>query len=58
MHHLGVAIENAPKPVFMLIDGTTVTELTTGAVLCQHFIDSDKNYWSDTLKPPGRWPDP
>ena len=58
MHPLGVAAENAPKPVFMLTDGTTVTitELTTGEVLSQHLIQPDKSYWPDMLKPQGRWP--
>jgi transposase InsO family protein len=58
MHHLGCRVENARKRVLMLIDDTTVTitELTTGEVLSQHHINPEKNYWPNTLKPAGRWP--
>jgi hypothetical protein len=56
MHHLGVRAENARKRVRLLIDDTTVTELTTGEVLNQHLIYPDRGYWPNTLKPAGRWP--
>ena len=57
MHHLGVREENARKRVLMLIDDTTVTELTTGEVLSQHLIEPERNYWPNHLKPPGLWPE-
>jgi len=58
MHHLGVGASNAQRRVLAIVDQTTVTviDLLTGEVLSTHTIDSDRSYWRNQQKRPGRWP--
>jgi transposase InsO family protein len=58
LHHLGIGIHHANTPALVLIDDqhVTVTHHTTGQVLSRHTIDPDRNYWRNTEKEPGRWP--
>ena len=58
MHHLGIGTEHARKRVLALADDhhITVIELDTGEVLSTHLIQSNKTYWRNQNKEPGRWP--
>ena len=60
LHHLGVGRGHAKQPVLILIDEheATVTHRTTGEVLGTYLIKTDKNYWRNQTKEPGRWPGP
>jgi hypothetical protein len=46
--------------VTILVDADNVTEMRcdTGAVLSEHTIDPDRNYWRNQHKPSDRWPQP
>ena len=59
MHHLGVGYPHARKRVLAIADDTTVTviELATGEILSSHLIEPTKNYWRNTQRAPGRWPE-
>ena len=59
MHHLGVGYAHARKRVLAIADDTTVTviELATGEILSTHDIEPHRNYWRNTQKRPGRWPE-
>ena len=59
MHHLGVGYAHARKRVLAITDDTTVTviELATGEILSTHDIEPHRNYWRNTQKRPGRWPE-
>jgi hypothetical protein len=58
MHHLGVGAIHAGSAVTILIDPDTVTVIhqDTGEVLSEHTIDTDRNYWRNQHRQPGRWP--
>lgn len=58
LRHLGIGIEHARKHVLILVTAThaTTVERATGQVLSSHTINSDKNYWRNETKNPGRWP--
>lgn len=58
MHHLGIGITHAGKPVVMTIDPDTVTVIQrdTGEVLSTHQIQPDRTYWRNQQQSPGRWP--
>jgi hypothetical protein len=47
MHHLGVGIEYARKPVMIVVDEleVLVAERLTGEIISKHRIRPDKNYW-------------
>jgi hypothetical protein len=58
MHHLGIGVAHARKPVFALADEdhVTVIDLATGEVLSTHDIDPARAYWRNRDREPGRWP--
>jgi transposase InsO family protein len=58
LHHLGIGIANAHTPVLILVATTTVTVIskTSHHQLSSHHIDTEKNYWRNQNKNPGRWP--
>jgi hypothetical protein len=58
MDHLGAGASNAHRHVLAIADQTsdTVIDLSTGEILSTHTIDSDRNYWRNQHKRPGRWP--
>ena len=60
MHHLGAGTAHARKRVLAFADDRqiTVADLTTGEVLSVHLIETNKTYWRNQNKPPGRWPGP
>ena len=59
MHHLGVGVEHRRKRVLALIDQTTVTviHLDTGEIIATNTINPTRDYWRNTQKAPGRWPE-
>jgi transposase InsO family protein len=58
MHHLGVGVAHAGKPVVLIITEHTVTVVHRGPgqTLATNTIDPDRTYWRNTDKQPGRWP--
>jgi transposase InsO family protein len=58
MHHLGIGTTHARKRVLALADDNhiTVIELETGEVLSTHKIETNRAYWRNQNKKPGRWP--
>ena len=50
---------HARKRVLAIADDHTVTviELATGEILSTHNIEPTKNYWRNTQRAPGRWPE-
>ena len=58
LHHLGVGRIHAGTPVLLLVTTHTVTVISkTGHhVLSSHHIDTERNYWRNQNKNPGRWP--
>ncbi len=58
MHHLGIGVIHARKPVTILITDhqVTVVERHTGEVLATHTIDPIRTYWRNEQREPGRWP--
>ena len=58
MHHVGVGRDHIGKPVFALIDETTVTiiRISTGEVTAEATIDPNRNYWRNRLNPRTRKP--
>ena len=58
LHHLGIGIEHAGTKVLIVTTAATVTVLATPdyRLIASHIIDSDRNYWRNQQKRPGRWP--
>ena len=58
MHHLRIGAAHAGRRVLAIVDEreVTVVALDTGEVLSTHRIESDRGYWRDTRRDPGRWP--
>ena len=58
MHHLKVGTAHARRRVLAIVDEqeVTVVALDTGEILSAHRIETDKGYWRNTRRDPGRWP--
>lgn len=58
LHHLGIGRHHAGTPVLILVATHTVTVISkTGHhLIASHDINSDRNYWRNQQKNPGRWP--
>jgi transposase InsO family protein len=60
LYHLKVGAAFARRRVLAIVDEqeVTVVALDTGEVLSTHRIESDKGYWRNQRRDPGRWPGP
>ncbi|MBB2975169.1 transposase InsO family protein [Microbacterium endophyticum] len=58
MHHLGIGTAHRGKRIIALIDETTVTiiHLDTAEIIATNTINTQRAYWRNEMKEPGRWP--
>ena len=58
LYHLKVGAAHARRRVLAIVDEreVTVVALDTGELLSTHLIESDRGYWRNQRRDPGRWP--